>query len=202
MHLVPKFLKNPEKAEKMVEEEEREKDGGQPLSMRRERAAEKKVNMAQKKKNQISKKRELEETKKKDKKSKKGKGIKSKKETYNRRTLGKKGKHSRSKNTNKMERKTKKKRKLTSRGKKMNEKKNKTQRNKEQKTILGKSEELENCTSLWAELTRAGLGIATTVKKQVMDFDLVIKVDSLAGSLYKKQRQDHSRQKGERRRLY
>ena len=69
----------------------------------------------------------------------------------------------------------------------MNKKRKKTQKSKKQKTFLGKSEELENCTSLWAELTRAGLGIATTVKKQVMDFHLNIKVNSLAGSLYKKQ---------------
>ena len=35
---------------------------------------------------------------------------------------------------------------------------------------------LENsCTELWSDLINAGLGIATTLRKQVMDIDLVIK---------------------------
>ena len=36
-------------------------------------------------------------------------------------------------------------------------------------------EEVNNCTSLWADLTNVGLGVATTLRKQVMDIDLVIK---------------------------
>ena len=36
-------------------------------------------------------------------------------------------------------------------------------------------EEVNNCTSWWAELTNVGLGVATVLKKQVMDIDLVIK---------------------------
>ena len=35
-------------------------------------------------------------------------------------------------------------------------------------------EEVNNCTSRWAELTYVGLGVASILKKQVMDIDLVI----------------------------
>ena len=32
-----------------------------------------------------------------------------------------------------------------------------------------------SCTELWAELINVGLGVATTLRKQVMEIDLVIK---------------------------
>ena len=56
-----------------------------------------------------------------------------------------------------------------------------------QKKKRKKNKNLNNCTSLWAELTNVGLGVATTIRKQVMDIDLVIKDNSLAGKFHKKQ---------------
>ena len=47
-------------------------------------------------------------------------------------------------------------------------------------------EELK-CVDMWAELTNVGLGVATTLKKQVVDIDLVTKVDSLAGKFHTKE---------------
>ena len=171
---------NPEKAEKMVEEEEKDEDGSgaklmrvrQPPSMRSKRAAEIKVKMGKKKKKKDSKQKKLEKTKKKDQnaKSKKRKSVKSKEKKINKkRKLGKKGKHITNKNNNKLERKTKKKIKLISRMKKINQKRKETHGNRQKTKFLGKSAELENCTSLWAELTNIGFGLASSLKKQVMD---------------------------------
>ena len=39
-----------------------------------------------------------------------------------------------------------------------------------------KGKEVKNCTSLWAELTNIGLGVATSLKKQVKVIDLLIKL--------------------------
>ena len=71
----------------------------------------------------------------------------------------------------------------------MKQKRNGMEGNRRKTKFLGKSEELENCTSLWAELTNIGLGLATTLRKQVMHIDLVIKVNSLtlAGKFHNKQ---------------
>ena len=125
IQLMEKFLKiiraNPEKAEKLVEEEEKVRDGTsaqlmrirQPPLMRRKRASEKKVKMGKKKK-RVSKQKKVENTKKKDQngksknvKSKKRKSVKSKEKKINeKRKLGKKVTN---KNNNKLKRKTKKK---------------------------------------------------------------------------------------------
>ena len=188
IHLIEKFLKivraDPEKAEKMVEEEEKDQDGSdaklmrvrQPPSMRSKRVAEKKVKMG-KKKRRVSKQKKVENTKKKDQngksknvKSKKRKSVKSKEKKINeKRQLGKKGKHITNKNNNKLERKTQKKIKLISKMKKRKQKRKGMQENRQKTKSLEKSEDLEKCTSLWAELTNIGLGVATTLKKQVMD---------------------------------
>ena len=133
------------------------------------RAAQLKMKMAKKK--PVSKRKKNDKTKKKDQnvKSKKGKSVKSKVKRINkRRKLDKKAKHISNKNNN-LERKRKKKRKLISQMKKMKQKRKQMQQNREKCKFLVKSEELENCTSLWAEFTNVGFGVATTLKKQVMN---------------------------------
>ena len=198
-----KFLKiiraNPEKAEtryrkfeKMVEEEEKDQDGsdaklmrvrGEPPSMRSKRATANNVKMAKKKKKKVEKKKNV--------KSKTRKRVKSKEKKINeKRKLGKMGKHiTNNKNNNKLERKTQKKIKLISKMKKKKQKKKGTKEKRQKTKCLEKSEDLEKCTSLWAELTNIGLGLATTLRKQVMHIDLVIKVNSLtlAGKFHNKQ---------------
>ena len=192
---------NPAKAEKIVKEEE--KDDLDALGTQQvirvidspslssdrgiilhKRAAE--VKLAKKKK--ISKPKKADKTKKKDKsvRSKKVQRAKSKVEKVNKkRKLPKKGKHIAYKRNNKnLERKKKKKIKLISRTNKLKQKRKQMHQIKQKSEILVKSETLENCTSLWSELTNIGLGVATTLKKQVVDIDLVIKVDSLAGKLH------------------
>ena len=57
----------------------------------------------------------------------------------------------------------------------MKQKRKGMQGNRRKTKSLEKSEDLEKCTSLWAELTNIGLGVATTLRKQVMDIDLVIR---------------------------
>ena len=209
IQLVEKFLKivraNPEKAEtrygkfeKMVEEEEKVRDGTsaqlmrirQPPLMKRKRSTEKKVKMGKKKK-RVSKQKKVDNTKKKDQNGKKRKRVKSKDKKINeKRKLGKMGKHiTNNKNNNKLERKTQKKIKLISKMKKKKQKRKRTQEKRQKTKCLEKSEDLEKCTSLWAELTNIGLVLATNLRKQVMHIDLVIKVNSLtlAGKFHKKQ---------------
>ena len=202
IQLVKKILKiiraNPEKAEKMVEEEEKDRDGTsaqlmrirQPPLMRRKRSTEKKAKMGKKKK-RVSKQKKIENTKKKDQNSKKRKSVKSKEKKINeKRKLGKKGKLITNKNNNKLERKTQKKIKLISRMKKKKQTRKGAQEKRQKTKCLEKSEDLDNkCTSLWAELTNIGLVLATNLRKQVMHIDLVIKVNSLtlAGKFHNKQ---------------
>ena len=171
-----KFLKivraHPKMAKKMVEEEEKDQDGsdaklmrvrGEPPSMRSKRATANNVKMAKKKKKKVEKKKDQ------NVKSKTRKRVKSKEKKINKkRKLGKKEKRIANKKNNKLERKTKKNIKLVSKMKKMKQKRNGMEGNRRKTKFLGKSEELENCTSLWAELTNIGLGVATTLKKQVM----------------------------------
>ena len=74
--------------------------------------------------------------------------------------------------------------------KKKKQKRKRTQENRQKTKFLEKSEDLEKCTSLWAELTNIGLVLATNLRKQVMHIDLVKKkVNSLtlAGKFHKKQ---------------
>ena len=206
--VIEKFLKivraNPEKAEtrygkfeKMVEEEEKDQDGsdaklmrvrGEPPSMRSKRATEKRVKMAKKK---VSKQKKVEKTKRdRHVNSKKRKMVKSKEKKINKkRKLGKKGKLITDKNNNKLERKTQKKIKLISKMKKKKHRRKETQETRRKTKSMEKSEDLEKCTSLWADLTNIGLGLATTLRKQVIHIDLVIKVNSLtlAGKFHKKQ---------------
>ena len=197
IRLVKKILKivraNPEKAEKMVEEEEKDRDGSsgqlmrirQPPLMRRKRAAEKRVKIGKKQK-QVSKQKKVETTKRdRHVNSKKRKIVKSKAKKINK----KRKKRITNKNNNKLERKKKKTLKLISRMKKNKQKRKKTQGNVHKSNFLGKSEELENCTSLWAELTNVGFRLASTLKKQVMmDIEFkVIKVNYLAGKFHNEQ---------------
>ena len=206
--MVEKFLKivraNPEKAEtrygkfeKMVEEEEKVRDGTsaqlmrirQPPLMRRKRSTEKKAKMGKKKK-RVSKQKKVENTKKKDQNGKKRKSVKSKEKKINeKRKLGKMGKHITNNKNNKLERKTQKKIKLISKMKKKKHRRKETQETRRKTKSMEKSEDLEKCTSLWAELTNIGLGLATTLRKQVIHIDLVIKVNSLtlAGKFHNKQ---------------
>ena len=53
----------------------------------------------------------------------------------------------------------------------------KEKQKQKKKNINTKMEEVNcySCTELWAELINVGLGVATTLRKQVMDIDLVIK---------------------------
>ena len=63
------------------------------------------------------------------------------------------------------------------------------QQNREKGKFLVKSEELENCTSLWAKLTDVGFRLASTLKKQVM-MDIgfkIMKNYSLAGKFHNQQ---------------
>ena len=188
---------NPTKAEKMVKEEEKDDLDGlgvqvirvnDPPSLRSDRgsifhkrAAE--MKMATKKK--TSKPKRADKTKKKDKRvrSKKVKRVKSKLGKNNKkRKLPKKRKNiANIRNNKNLERKKKKKIKFISRTNKIKQKSRQMHQNKQKSEFLVKNEKLENCTSLWSEYTRVGLGLATTLKKQVVDIDLVIKVSSLAG---------------------
>ena len=193
IHFLQKFLKiiraNPEKAEKMVNEEEKEFPSIRSESVRtlHKRAAENMMKMAKKKK--VSKPKKVNKIKKKgqNEKSGKGKGSKSTVKRINRkRKLGKKKKHMKNKNNNKMKQK---KIRFISRMKKMKQKKKKMKRNRQTTKFQGKSKEVENCTSLWAELTNIGLGVATSLKKQVKVIDMLIKlILSHAGKFHKKQR--------------
>ena len=191
---------NPAKAEKMVKEEEKDDLDGSGAQVIRvtdspslssdrgvvlhKRAAD--MKMAKKKK--ISKPKKADKTKKKDKsvRSKKVKRVKSKlKKNNKKRKLPKKRKNIANKRNNKnLERNKKKKMKLISRTNKLKQKRKQMHQIKQKSEILVKSEKLENCTSLWSELTNIGLGVAATLNKQVVDIDLVIKVDSLAGKFH------------------
>ena len=115
------------------------------------------------------------------------KGVQTKKKKIHKNgKLGKKEKRIRNKNNKKLERKTKKKLKLISKMKQINQKIKGTQENRQKIKFLEKSEEVENCTSLWAELTNVGLGLASSLKKQVMDTDLINSL-ALAGKFDNKQ---------------
>ena len=160
----------------MVNEEEKEFPSMRSESVRtlHKRAAENMMKMAKKKK--VSKPKKVNKIKKKgqNEKSKKGKGSKSTVKRINRkRKLGKKKKHIKNKNNNKMKQK---KIRFISRMKKMKQKKKKMKRNRQTTKFQGKSKEVENCTSLWAELTNIGLGVATSLKKQVKVIDMLIKL--------------------------
>ena len=192
INFVQKFLKiirsNPEKTQsvykklhKMLKEEEKaNQDGlgtnhmgaGEPPSMRRDtlrvlhkRGAEKKMKLVNKK--HISKREKIDKTKKKDK------NVQSKTEKYGakqpnkKRKLGKKGKSVAKKGKNKLDRKKKRKINCISKMKQIKQKRKEVQEDRQKTKFLVKNEELENCTSLWAELTSVGLGVATTLKKQV-----------------------------------
>ena len=196
IHFLQKCLEilrtNPAKAEKMVKEEEKDDLDGlgaqvirvtDPPSLSSDtgiilhkRAAE--MKMAKKKK--LSKPKKADKTKKKEKsvRSKKVDRVKSKLEKANKkRKRPKKGKHIADKRNNKnLERKKKKKIKLISRTNKLKQKRKQMHQNKQKSEILVKSDKLENCTRLWSEFTNIGLGVATTLRKQVKDIDLVIKV--------------------------
>lgn len=156
---------------------------GEPVKILQKRAAHRQ------KKKKVSKRKKVDRTKKKDHngKSKKGKRVQTKKKKINKNgKLGKKEKRIRNKNNKKLERKTKKKLKLISKMKQINQKIKGTQENRQKIKFLEKSEEVENCTSLWAELTNVGLGLASSLKKQVMDTDLINSL-ALAGKFDNKQ---------------
>ena len=195
VRLIEKFLNiiraNPEKAEKMVNEEETNlitvtqlhslRSGNVKRFQRRE--AENKMKMA--KKNKVSKRKKDQNVK-----SKEGESVKSE-QNRNKKTrkLGKKGKRIANKNNNKkLEREKKNKIKLTLKMKKKKHKRKETQRNRQKTKFLGKSE-VEKCMSLWVELTDIGLGVATSVRKQVIDIDLVIQFNylPLAGKYHYKE---------------
>ena len=205
--MMEKFLKliraNPEKAEKMVDGEEKEEKDGlgailmrvrqQPPSMRSKRTAEKRVKMSKKKK-QVSKQKKVEKTKKKDQheKSKKGKSVKSKKkQAYNKRTLGTKGKRIVNKNI-KLERKTKKKIKSISPRKKVNQKRKEIKRANKRKCHGKELKGNENsrdieCIDKWANYTSLALGLAPTVIKQVGKFSFS-NHDAVSGQFHQFQR--------------
>ena len=89
-----------------------------------------------------------------------------------------KKKNMKSKETSqKKKRKTNKKIKKIVKMKKIKQRR-KVQHGNRRTTNLEKLEEL--CVDMWAEFTRVGLGVATTLKKQVGDIDLVIKILSFA----------------------
>ena len=130
------------------------------------RGAEKKMKMAGKKR--VSKRKKIDKTKNEDQnvKSKTEETAKSGvKEINKKRKPGKKGEHVASKEKNNLKRKKKKKISRMKRIRKQERKK--VQDNRQKSEFLVKNEELENCTSLWAELTNVGIGVATTLKKQV-----------------------------------
>ena len=207
IHLLQKFLEiirtNPAKAEKMVKEEEKDDLDGlvaqvirvnDPPSLRSDRGSilhKRAAEMKMAKKKKLSKPKKADKTKKKEKsvRSKKVDRVKSKLEKANKkRKRPKKGKHIADKRNNKnLERKKKRKIKLISRTNKLKQKRKQMHQNKQKSEILVKSDKLENCTRLWSEFTNIGLGVATTLKKQVVDIDLFIKVDSFAGKFHKKQ---------------
>lgn len=192
-HLLQKFLDiiraNPVKAEslygkfqKIVEEEQRSKDQyrsganlmrvRQPPSMRSKRAAEKRRKMGKKKK-QISKQKKVEKAERdRQVNSKKGKTVKSKEKKVSEKRQ--KGKRITNKNNSKLKKKKKKKLKMISGMKYYKQKRIKAQRNEQKNRFLEKSEELQNCTSLWAELTNVGFRLASTLKKQVI-MNIVLK---------------------------
>ena len=59
------------------------------------------------------------------------------------------------------------------------------QGNRQRTNYLEKMEELNNnCTNLWAKLTNLGLGVASSIQKQVMDIDLDIQMNSLTGKTH------------------
>ena len=162
--------------------------GGGQVKILHKRGAQLKMKMA--KKEPVSKRKKNDKTKKKDQnvKSKKGKSVNPKEKRIDKKgNLDKKGKHISHENSNNPERQRRKKRKLISRMKQIKEKRKQTRKNRHKSKFVVKSEELENCTSLWAEFTNIGFGVATTLKKQVMDINLIIKVKSLAGKFHKKQ---------------
>ena len=88
--------------------------------------------------------------------------AKMKKQVSNRKTVEKPKK--KDQNVNSIRRK-----KVKSKEKKMKQKRKIMQGNRQKTKFLGKSAELEKCMSLWAELTNVGLGVATILKKLVMD---------------------------------
>ena len=204
IHFLQKFLEiirtNPAKAEKMVKEEEKDDQDGSGAqvtelpSLRSDRGSilnKRAAEMKMAKKKNMLKRKKADKTRKKDKsfRSKKVERVKSKLEKDSKkRKLPKKGKHIAKKiNNKKLKQKKKKKIKIISRTNKLKQKRKQMHQNKQKSEFLVKSETLENCTSLWSELTNIGLGAAATLKKQVVDIDLVIKVDSLAGKFHYKQ---------------
>ena len=108
------------------------------------------------------------------------------------RKLGKKEKQKEKKKNLKTKKASKKKNRVKNKKilkmKKTKQKRKVKQGNRQRTVYVEKIEDLNNCTSLWAELTNVGLGVATILRKQVMDIDLVEKVNSLAGKFHKKQR--------------
>ena len=108
------------------------------------------------------------------------------------RKLGKKEKQKEKKKNMKTKKASKKKNRVKNKKilkmKKTKQKRKVKQGNRQRTVYVEKIEDLNNCTSLWAELTNVGLGVATILRKQVMDIDLVEKVNSLAGKFHKKQR--------------
>ena len=170
-----------EKFQKILKEEEKDNQDGfgtnhmrasEPPSIRSDslrtlhkRGAEKKMKMAWKKR--VSKRKKIDKTKNEDQ------NVKSKteetakfgvKEINKKRKPGKKGEHVANKENN-LKRKKKKKIKCMKKIRKQERKK--VQNNRQKSECLVKNEKIENCTSLWAELTNVGLGVATTIKKQV-----------------------------------
>ena len=195
IHFIQKFLdiirSKPEKTQslyerfqKILKEEEKDNQDGfgtnhmrasEPpliksnfLRTLHKRGAEKKMKMAWKKR--VSKQKKIEETKNEHQnvKSKTEETAKSGvKEINKKRKPGKKGEHVANKENN-LKRKKKKKMKCISRMRKIRkQERKKVQDNRQKSESLVKNEKLENCTSLWAELTNVGLGVATTIKKQV-----------------------------------
>ena len=128
--------------------------------------------------------------KKKDRQNTKPRKVKRKQtgvENSKRRKFGtNKNKKEKKKKTKSKEASQKKERKRNKKIKKMvkmkNIKQSKFQHGNKRTKNLEKVEEL--CVNIWAEVTRVGLGAATTLKKQVGDIDLVIKVNSLAGKIH------------------
>ena len=85
----------------------------------------------------------------------------------------------------KKKRKTKTKIKKTLKMKKTEQQRKAKQGNGKRTKHVGKMDKLNNnCTSLWAKLTNVGLGMASTLQKQVIDIDLDIKVISLTGKFH------------------
>ena len=87
------------------------------------------------------------------------------------------------KTSQKKNRKTKTKIKKTLKMKKT-EQQRKAKQGNGKRTKLKMDKLNNNCTSLWAKLTNVGLGMASTLQKQVIDIDLDIKVISLTGKFH------------------